>query len=109
MNLTNHLTRFWILMAVLGSSASGADDPPIFHPFSVTIGEQEAIPMYAPNADSLPLTSTQKKEPLKPGGCLMNVVVNGKTLRVVFTMMDPNGVMKFPKVKEILKFLKVAT
>ena len=38
----DNLIRFWILMAVLGSSAFGAGDPPMFDPFSVTIGEPEA-------------------------------------------------------------------
>ncbi|MDA7518175.1 hypothetical protein N8529_00235 [bacterium] len=156
MNSITNLIRFWILMAVLGSSASGADDPPLFYPFKVTIGDQEAhmkdpgdlfatiekpvkaenllkidreadflianacpckedgtildgnhvIAIYAPKAKSLPLISTLKKEPLKPGTYLMNVVAHGKTSRVVFTIADPKGEIQFPKVSDIIKFLK---
>ena len=156
MNSIAHLIRFWILMAVLGSSASGADNPPLFYPFKVTIGEQEAkmkdpgdlfaiiekpvkaadllkidkeadflianacpckedgtilegnhvIAIYAPKAKSLPLISTLKKEPLKPGTYFMNVVAHGKTSRVVFTIADPKGKLKLPKVSDIIKFLK---
>lgn len=156
MNSITNLIRLWILTAVLGSSASGADDPPMFYPFKVTIGEQEAkmkdpgdlfaiiekpvkaadllkidkeadflianacpckedgtildgnhvIAIYAPKAKSLPLISTLKKEPLKPGTYLMNVVAHGKTARVVFTIADPQGKLKLPKVSDIIKFLK---
>lgn len=42
MNSITNLIRFWILMAILGSSASGADDPPLFYPFKVRIGDQES-------------------------------------------------------------------
>lgn len=143
-------------MAALGSSASGADDPPMFYPFKVTIGEQEAtmknpgdlfaiiekpvkaadllkidkkveflianacpcqedgtildgsnvIALFAPNADSLPLKATLKKEALQPGTYLMNVVAHGKTSRVLFTIADPKGKLKIPKVSDIIKFLK---
>lgn len=156
MNSINHPIRFWILMAIFGSSAFGDEKPPLFYPFKVTIGGQEAtmankgdlfaviekpvksgdklkiekkvdmlivnacpckedgtifdgkdvIPIYGQNTDTLPLVATIKQEPLKPGTYLMNVVAHGKTSRVVFTIADPKGKMKFPKVKDIIKFLK---
>ena len=64
------------------------------------------IAIYAPKAKSLPLISTLKKETLKPGTYLMNVVAHGKTARVVFTIADPQGKLKLPKVSDMIKFLK---
>lgn len=143
-------------MAVLVPSVSSAEEPPLFYPFKVSIGEQEAkmknpgdlfavfekpvkagdllkidkkvdmlianacpckedgtildgnhvIPIYATQTNSLPLKSTLKKEALKPGTYLMNVVAHGKTSRVVFTITDPKGKLKIPKVSDIIKFLK---
>ena len=142
-------------MAVLGSSAS-AEDKPLFYPFKVSIGEQEAvlknpddlfaviekpvktddvlkiekkvellianacpckedgtilagndtIAIFRQNSDSLPLVNTLKKEPLKPGTYLMNVVAHGTTSRVVFSIADPKGKIRFPKFGDILKYLK---
>lgn len=156
MNSYYHLIRFWILMAVLGSSVSAEEKPPLFYPFKVTIGEQEAvmknpgdlfaviekpvkaddllkidkkaeilianacpckedgtildgkdvIAIFAQNSDVLKLEATLKKEALKPGTYLMNVVAHGTTSRVVFTIADPKGKLKFPKISDILKYLK---
>ena len=156
MNSLTHMIQCWILMAVFGSSAYGADDPPMFYPFKVTIGGQEAkmkddgdlfaiiekpvkasdllkvekkadflianacpckedgtildgnhiIAIFAQNADSLPLVGSLKKEPLKPGTYLMNVVAYGTTSRVVFTVADPKGKLKLPKISDIIQFLK---
>lgn len=151
------LIHFWILMAVLGSSAQGEEgDPPLFYPFSVTIGEQEAemkdrndlfaviakpvkanavlkiakksdllivnacpcledgtilkgnkiVAIFGQNTDSLALDATLTKEPLKPGTYLMNVVAHGSTSRVVFTVADPKGQMKLPKLGDIIQYLK---
>jgi len=86
MNSIAYLIRFWILMAVLGSSASGADDPPIGHPFEETIGKQGAA----------------KKELVKTGTSLMN----GVTPRAFVTVADPKGELKFPKVSDLRNFLK---
>lgn len=33
------MIRFWILMTVLGSLASGADDPPLCYPYKIRDGE----------------------------------------------------------------------
>ena len=151
-----HLIHFWVLMAVLGSSALAEEKAPLFYPFKVSIGEQEAtmknpgdlfaviekpvkakdllkiekkaeilianacpckedgtildgndtVAIFAPNSDTLSLVATLKKEPLKPGTYLMNVVAHGTTSRVVFTLADPKGKMKFPKIGDILKYLK---
>ena len=90
MNSIAHLIRFWILMAVLGSSASGADDPPIFHPPKVSIGKQE----------------TAMQEPLKPGTHLMNVVAHGETSRALFTIADPKGNLNPPRDGDIIRLLK---
>ena len=143
-------------MAVLGSSASAEDKAPLFYPFKVSIGEQEAvmekpgdlfaviekpvkaddllkidkkvdllianacpckedgtildgketIAIFAQNSDTLKLVNTLKKEPLKPGTYLMNVVAHGTTSRVVFSIADPEGKIKFPKFSDVLKYLK---
>jgi hypothetical protein len=144
-------------MAVFGSSVSAAEKkPPLFYPFKITIGEQEAkmknpgdlfaviekpikandvlkiekkvdmlianacpckedgtildgnnvVAIFAQNTKELKLSETLKKEALKPGTYLMNVVAHGKTSRVVFTIADPKGKMKFPKLGDIIKYLK---
>jgi hypothetical protein len=90
MNSIVYPIRFWILMAVLGSSASGADDPPIGHPFEETIGKQGAA----------------RKETVKPGTSLMNGVAHRGTPRALVTVADPKGELKFPKVSDIRNFLK---
>ena len=35
MRIINYLIRFWVLMTLLGSSASGAEDPPAFSTIEV--------------------------------------------------------------------------
>ncbi len=67
---------------------------------------KETVAIYAPNSNSLSLVATLKKEALKPGTYLINVVAHGQTSRVVFSIADPKGKVKFPKVTDILKYLK---
>lgn len=68
------LIQFWVLMAVLGASARAEEGvPPLFYPFTVKIGEQEAE-------------------------------MNDRN--DLFTIADPKGTMKLPKLGEIIKFLK---
>lgn len=151
------LIPFWVLMAVLGSSARAKEDePPMFYPFTVKIGEQEAamkdrndlfaviekpvkadatlkiakksdlliinafpckedgtvvkgdqaVVIFGQNTDAVKMDATMTKKPLKPGTYLMNIVAHGKTSRVVFTIADPKGDMKLPKLGDIIKFLK---
>ena len=151
------LIQFWVLMAVLGASARAEEgEPPLFYPFTVKIGEQEAemkdrndlfaviakpvkadavlkiakksdflianacpckedgtilqgnnvVAIFGQNTDVLKMDATLTKKPLQPGTYLMNVVAHGTTSRVVFTIADPKGKMKLPKLGDIIKFLK---
>ena len=151
------LIQFWVLMAVLGASARAEEgEPPLFYPFTVKIGEQEAamkdrndlfaviakpvkanaelkidepsdllianvfpckedgtilkgnhaIAIFGQKTETLKLDASLTKEPLKPGTYLMNVVAHGATSRIVFTVEDPKGKVKLPKLGDIIKFLK---
>ncbi|MFT6238149.1 MAG: hypothetical protein ACJAQT_000219 [Akkermansiaceae bacterium] len=64
------------------------------------------IPIFAQNSDTLKLEATLKEEALKPGTYLINVGAHGTTSRVVFTIADPKGKLKSPKISDILKYLK---
>ena len=151
------MIQFWVLMAVLGASARAEEgEAPLFYPFTVKIGEQEAemkdrndlfaviakpvkadavlkiekksdllianacpcqedgtilqgnkvVAIFGQNTEMLKLDATLTKKPLKPGTYLMNIVAHGTTSRVVFTIADPKGKMKLPKLGDIINFLK---
>ena len=90
MNSIAHLIRFWILMAVLGSSASGADDPPIPHPSRVSVGKVES--------------ATKKSSKLKTN--LANEVGYRGNSPAFLTITDPKGKLKFPMAGDLMEFLK---
>ena len=62
--------------------------------------------MFARETDQVKLNATLDKKVLKPGRYLMNVVANGKTSRVVFTVADPEGKVKLPSLRQIMEALK---
>lgn len=66
---------------------------------------QTAAVIFANNVKEVKLNATMDKKPLKPGTYLMNVVANGKTSRVVFTVGKP-GKIKMPDISKIFNFLK---
>ncbi len=70
------------------------------------LGGNNIIAIFATNTDSLKLDQSLKKTALKPGTYLMNLVAHGTTSRVVFQVADPAGKIKFPKLGDIVKFLK---
>ena len=65
-----------------------------------------AIAIFGQKTETLKLDASLTKEPLKPGTYLMNVVAHGATSRIVFTVEDPKGKVKLPKLGDIIKFLK---
>ena len=70
------------------------------------LGGEAVVNLFVQNSDSLGLVATLKKEPLKPGTYLLNVVAHGKTARIVFSIVDPEGKATYPKFSDVLKYLK---
>ncbi len=156
MKLYDLLKPLWVWLAVIGSAAHGDEKRPVFYPFKVMVGEQEAVVdplneffavvkdpvsadalvkieakaemliasaylcqrdgtvlddkepfnIFAANSDQLALVATLKNEALQPGTYLMSVLAHGKSARLVFTIADPEGKMAFPKVSDVLKYIK---
>lgn len=65
-----------------------------------------AAVIVAQNTDRTAMNATTDKKPLPPGTYLMNIVAHQATARVVFTVEDPAGKMKFPTLESIMGFLK---
>ncbi len=61
--------------------------------------------IFAKETGQVKLSETMDKKPLAPGTYLMNVVANGKTSRVVFTVKGAEK-MKLPAIGKIVDFLK---
>jgi len=99
-----HLIHFWMLAAVLAEVLI-ANASPCKEDGTIVEGDK-VLSIFGQNTDSLKLVATIKNEPLKPGTYLLNVVAHDKTSRLIFTIADPEGKMKFPKVSDVLKYLK---
>jgi hypothetical protein len=92
MNSSINLIRLWILTSVLGASASCADDPPMFFPFKVTIGEQEAKMKYPGDLFAV------IERPSKPADFLKI------DKEAEFLIANPQGGLK--QISDIIKLLK---
>lgn len=66
----------------------------------------EVINIFAQNSDRLELKATLKNEALSPGTYLVNVLANGKSARVLFTLADPLMGLTVPRVGDVLRYLK---
>ena len=64
-----------------------------------------AAVIFANQTKEVKLDATMDKKELAPGTYLMNVVANGKTSRVVFTVTD-GGKVKLPDFGKLMNFLK---
>jgi hypothetical protein len=64
-----------------------------------------AAVIFANQTKEVKLDATMDKKKLAPGTYLMNVVANGKTSRVVFTVTD-GGKVKLPDFGKLMNFLK---
>lgn len=69
-----------------------------------TVREGQAVGViFAKGTREVALDATMDKKPLPPGTYLANVVADGKTSRIVFTVGEPPIKVEFDKV---LRFLK---
>ena len=64
-----------------------------------------AAVIFANKVKEVKLDATMDKKKLAPGTYLMNVVANGNTSRVVFTVTD-GGKVKLPDFGKLMNFLK---
>lgn len=64
---------------------------------------QAAGVLIGQNTSSVKLSETMDKKPLKPGTYLANVVADGKTARIVFTIGEAGEKAEFGKVFNYLK------
>ena len=65
-----------------------------------------AAVIFAQTTAEVKLDATMDKKKLAPGTYLMNVVANGKTSRVVFTVTDGKKPVKLPDFGKLMDFLK---
>lgn len=65
-----------------------------------------AAVIFVQNAAEVKLDATMDKKPLEAGTYLMNVVADGKTSRVVFTVTDGKKKIELPDFKKLTDFLR---
>ena len=95
MKLYLKLIQFWVLMAVLGASARAEEGgPPLFYPFTVKIGEQEAE-MKARNDLSAVIAKQVKAD------TVLKITKKSDLLTA-----DPKGKIQSSKLGGILNYLK---
>lgn len=65
-----------------------------------------AAVIFANKTSEVKLDATMDKKKLQPGTYLMNVVADGKTSRVVFTVTDGKKKVALPNFKKLADFLR---